>query len=176
LHNELPWQRKHWRSILGAYRGSPYFKTYADELETFYQKEWKLLSDLNFEMLEWFLRVLGIKTPVLKAADYKFEGTKSLLVLDMCHQLGADVYIFGALGKDYADEEAFKNAGVLPYFQEYHHPKYKQINGEFVSHLSTLDLLFNEGPNSLEILMSQNISRNEMIEMKLAWKKNKSKR
>ena len=37
-------------------------------------------------------------------------------------------------------------------WQNYKHPVYKQLHGEFVSHLSILDLLFNEGKESYKIL------------------------
>ena len=72
---------------------------------------------------------LGIATPMVKASDYKFQGAKSDLVLDMCVQLKADIYIFGAQGRDYADVESFRARGVEPYFQEYRHPKYRQLHG-----------------------------------------------
>ena len=37
-------------------------------------------------------------------------------------------------------------------WQNYKHPVYKQQFGEFISHMSILDLLFNEGPNSKNII------------------------
>ena len=72
----------------------------------------------------------------------------------MCKRLDADVYVFGALGRDYAVVEDFEAAGVRAVFQEYVHPRYPQLHGEFVPYLSIVDLLFNCGPESLEILMS----------------------
>jgi len=33
----------------------------------------------------------------------------------MCVQLKADVYVFGAQGRDYADVESFRAARVVPY-------------------------------------------------------------
>jgi hypothetical protein len=80
----------------------------------------------------------------------------------MCEQLHADAYIFGELGRNYANVEAFQTAGVQVIFQEYKHPVYAQQHGEFTSHLSVLDLLFNHGPRSREILMGGNISREEI--------------
>lgn len=162
IHNELPWGRKHWKSIQGAYRTAPYFKQHADFFEDTYKREWKLLADLDHHMLEWFLKTLGIAVPVTRAGDHAFQGAKSELVLDMCRRLKADVYIFGKLGADYADREAFKSAGVTPLFQDYKHPVYKQLHGPFLPYMSVLDLLFNEGPRSLEILMSGNIDRKSL--------------
>jgi hypothetical protein len=162
IHNELGWAKKHWMSIRQCYQKAPYFKTYADFFEATYQKEWTRLADLNHAMLLWFLETLGIKTPVKRAGDYDFQGYKSGLVLDMCLKLGAQAYIFGALGGDYADEGAFRKAGVIPYFQSYAHPAYRQAFGDFKPNMSIVDLLFNEGPRSLEILLSCNATRDDV--------------
>jgi hypothetical protein len=46
----------------------------------------------------------------------------------------------------------FKEAGIEVVFQDYRHPVYKQLYGEFESNLSVIDLLFNCGPESRQIL------------------------
>jgi hypothetical protein len=114
------------------------------------------LAALNLEILRFLMRSLGIETPIVKASDYVFQGAKSERVLDMCRQLKADVYIFGAQGRDYANVNQFLAAGVKPCFQEYRHPTYRQLHGEFLPYMSVIDLLFNEGPRSRDILLSGN--------------------
>lgn len=159
INNDAPWARKHWNSLLHNYKKSPYFKKYADYFETVYQQEWETLIELNESMLEWFLSTLGIAVPVLSAADYESSGKKSDLVLDMCLQLKADTFLFGEQGKNYANTNSFINAGVTPIFQDYRHPTYSQLYGEFKSHLSIVDLLFNCGDDSLSVLMADNLDR-----------------
>jgi len=66
-------------------------------------------------------------------------------VLDMCRQLGATEYVFGAMGRDYADVLAFDAAGIKVEFQEYKHPTYPQLHGPFEPYMGALDLLFNVG-------------------------------
>jgi hypothetical protein len=154
INNAIPWQRKHWRSISLNYSQAPFFAEYAPYLEGVYEKEWKYLSELNESMLQWFLDALGINVQFLKASGLDFKGTGSELVLNMCEQLGADTYIFGALGRDYAKVEEFESRGIAVEFQDYNHPEYPQRFGSFASHLSVLDLLFNCGPESLNVLMS----------------------
>jgi len=163
INNNVPWGRKHWRSIEANYRKTPYFQRYADYFESIYAREWISLVELNESMLKWFLETLGIKVPVLSAGDYDFQGEKSELVLDMCRTVECDAYIFGALGKDYADEAAFLKAGITPVFQDYCHPQYPQHYGEFEPYMSILDLLFNCGPDSLDVLMSGNIDKSGLI-------------
>ena len=102
---------------------------------------------------------LSIKTPIVKASDYSFNGIGSDLVLDMCVKLNADNYIFGEQGKNYADINAFKEKKVIVEFQNYIHPVYRQVGKNFLPYMSIIDLLFNQGNKSFDILMSNNIGK-----------------
>ena len=163
INNREPWAHKHWKSLQLAYSKSPFFKLYADFFQDIYSQRWESLVDLNETMLKGFLGILGIAVPVHSADEWEFHGMKSHLVLDMCTQTNASDYIFGALGRDYADIAAFESAGVKAHFQEYVHPVYPQLHGDFVSHLSVVDLLFNCGDASRDILMSGNLSKEELL-------------
>jgi hypothetical protein len=152
------WQTKHFKSIQLAYSKSKYYSDYIDQIEfLFKEREWKYLADLNKAWLHFGLEILGINVKIFQAKDLKLEGVKSDLVADMCSKLGADAYIFGELGAGYADASTFEKIDVEIYFQKYEHPIYNQLHGEFVSNLSFIDLLFNEGPNSREVLMHGNL-------------------
>jgi len=159
INNSTNWQKKHLRSISLNYKKSPYFENYIPFFEDVYSRKWEFLGDLNEYMLKWFLDELGIKVNFLNAKNFKFEGEKSSLILNMCKKLDASTYIFGTLGKDYANVHEFEKNNVKLIFQDYNHPKYSQLYSEFVSHLSVIDLLFNHGPKSLEIILSNNISQ-----------------
>ena len=159
INNDVPWRRKHWESLRTTYAKAPHFRRYADYFEDVYRRDWRTLVALNESMLGWFLGVLEIDVPVTSAADHALAGEKSDLVLDMCAKLGADRYVFGAQGRDYADVAAFEAAGVEVMFQDYRHPSYAQLHGPFVPNLSIVDLLFNCGDDSLEILLSGNLGR-----------------
>lgn len=162
INNSLPWQRKHWKSIYLNYKDSPYFKKYEAVFEDVYKKKWSTLTELNENMLKIFMSLLNIKTKFLTASDFQFDGKKSDLVLDMCLKLKAAAYIFGSLGKDYADRQSFEAGGINIFFQEYKHPIYPQLYGEFVPNLSVIDLLFNCGEDSFGIIMKGNLTREEL--------------
>lgn len=162
INNSEPWARKHWRSLSMAYQKAPFYSRYAGFFEDTYHRRWESLVELNIYMLRWFLDTLGIAVPVRSAGEWNLQGEKSDLVLDMCKQVGARQYIFGALGRDYADVPTFEAAGVTPMFQDYHHPVYPQLHGDFVSHLGVVDLLFNCGDESRDILLSGNLSRSDI--------------
>ncbi len=163
INNSIDWQKKHLRSISLNYKKSPYFENYIPFFEDVYSRKWKFLGELNEYMLKWFLDELGIKVNFLNANDFKFQGEKSSLILNMCKELNASTYIFGMLGKDYADVQEFEKNNIGLIFQNYNHPKYSQLYREFISHMSVIDLLFNHGPKSLEIILSNNISQKSII-------------
>jgi len=137
------WRSKHAKSIQLAYCKKPYFKEYWPFFEDVYSRKWQLLDELNEYILKHLLHVLNINVTYYKASNYNFKGLKSDLVLDMCKVLKSDCYIFGGEGKNYCDIEAFEKAGVKPIFQEYQDKN---------DNLSVIDLLFNHGDRSLEIL------------------------
>jgi len=163
INNNVDWKKKHLKTILLNYKKTPFFEKYCSFFEELYNKNWEYLSDLNEYMLKWFLKELGIKIEFLKAGNFDFQCSKSDLVVEMCKKLKADMYIFGGLGKDYANVNDFEKENIKTIFQEYKHPTYPQIHGDFVPNLSVLDLLFNCGPKSYEIIISNNISKNELI-------------
>ena len=152
------WVKKHLKSIELNYKKTPFFKDYFPELQSILINDSKdSLGYLNLKLLEYFMECLKIDTPIVKASDYSFDGIGSDLVLDMCVKLGADSYIFGEQGKNYADVKAFKEAEIVVEFQNYIHPVYRQMGRDFLPYMSIIDLLFNEGDKSYEILMSNNI-------------------
>jgi hypothetical protein len=158
------WQRKHFKTIQLSYQKAAYFRNYIDGIEEILiAQSFETLAALNWQMLRFLLSCLAIETPVVKASDYAFQGAKSDLVLDMCLQLKADRYVFGAQGRDYADTDKFRANGVVPLFQAYRHPIYRQLHGDFIPYMSVIDLLFNEGPRAREILLSGNGTRADLV-------------
>lgn len=164
IDNSHNWQRIHWNSLKIAYeKKAPYFECYSDFFEQVYQKKWEYIVDLDEYLLKYLLNELGISVTFLKASEQQFEGEKSERVLDMCIKLGANLYIFGEMGEEYADKASFQEKGVKLYFQKYKHPVYPQLYGDFVTHLSVLDLLFCFGEKSYEILTRGNPTKEDLI-------------
>jgi len=79
------------------------------------------------------------------------EGPTERLV-DLCRQVGGNIYLSGKDGAKYMDLDIFEKEGIEIIFQDYKHPQYPQLFGSFEPCMSILDLLFNCGPESLPIL------------------------
>lgn len=163
INNSVDWRKKHWNSIYLSYKKAPFFNLYSGFFEDLYKKEWENLTELNNYILFYLLDVLNLKPKIYYAHELNFKGYKSDLVLDMCLKLKADTYIFGKLGKDYADSNSFEKKGVMLYFQDYNNPVYPQQYGKFEPYCSIIDLLFNvEKKSVLDIIMSGNIKKDQL--------------
>ncbi|MBU0718443.1 MAG: WbqC family protein [Planctomycetes bacterium] len=123
----------------------------------------QLYNDLPYEARCGLEPAAG---PLEKGSPPVLEGTfrrssemdlptgRGARLIEICRQLRCDHYYAGAASRAYMDIAAFERAGIRVTFQDYQHPTYPQRYGEFESHLSVVDLLFNCGPDSLEIITS----------------------
>jgi hypothetical protein len=152
-----PWLRKHWATLKMTYGKAPHFRAYAPAYEELYGRTWSGFMPMVRAFLEQHLRDLGITTPLRYSSEMRVEGTKSDLVLNLCRATGASTYLSGALGRNYLDEAAFAAAGIAVRYQEYVHPTYAQIHGGFEPYMGVLDLIFNHGPASLDILRLRSV-------------------
>jgi len=156
INNQSKWNSKHWQTILQNYRKAPYFAQYAPFFEAAYQQEWSSLADLCWETNRYLLDTLGIQTPLLLSSQMAPSGMKDELVLNLCQKANAKVYLSGILGKNYLRESLFEEVGIQVRYQQYRHPEYTQFRGQtFESYMSVIDLLFNHGSESLEILLAE---------------------
>jgi hypothetical protein len=154
INEAEPWRRKHWKSILLGYQKAPHFKRYADFFEDVYNREWKMLVDLNEHMLRGLLGFFEIEKEIVRSVTFMPSGKKTDLLIDICRKTGSDGYLSGGGGaKQYVEEHKFTEAGLVHRFQSFHHPVYPQVHGgEFMPRLAAIDLLFNCGPESGAIL------------------------
>lgn len=150
-----PWRRKHWGTIYQYYRRAPYWKQYSEELSALYSREWDFLFDWNVAVITFLKEQFGIKTKFVCASQIPVSGDRVGLLANICHYVETDVYLSPVGSADYIEENnIFASEGISLIYQKYVHPEYRQLYGEFMSHMSAIDLLFNEGPASLEIIRS----------------------
>jgi len=152
IDNRSDWGKKHWLSIYYSYKNSSYFDTYADVFEHFYKQEWRYLVEASTHLLFSLLRMLNIKTPIRMASTLGVEGRKEELILNICKSVQAEEYLSGPDGRNYLNLGLWQENKVKVEFHDYLHPQYPQLHGEFLPHMSVIDLLFNCGPDSLPIL------------------------
>ena len=150
--------RKHLLSVEQNYRKASHFSTYFPTFAEVLRRgaETGLLVELNVSLISWMASAIGIRVPFFRSNAMGISGERSERLVRICETLeatdylsplGSKVYLLDELGK-------FKRCGISVSFQHYEHPVYRQLYGPFIPFASAIDLLFNEGSDSLEIIRS----------------------
>lgn len=149
IEKDLAWKKKISGSIRACYGKAPYFKDYYPGFESLIEKEYTLLVDFNIALLEWLSSQLDIETKTVKASQLPgITGESTERLVSICKAVGAKKYLSGFGGQKYQDEEIFRENNIELVVSDFVPPEYPQLWGEFIPGLSTLDLLFNSGPQS----------------------------
>jgi len=146
------WKQKYWASVEQSYAGSPYWKEYAEGIRRCFETPSPLLCDLNITLIEAMRQAFGIEVQTARSSALGVDGTRSELLLEICRKTGATEYLSGISGKEYLDLDLFRAAGIRVEFQEFHHPLYRQRYEPFMPLMSAVDLLFNHGAESFDVL------------------------
>jgi hypothetical protein len=130
LETAFDWQKQHFKSLEAAYRSSPFFEYFEDDLAPIFQKKHTFLMDLNFETIAFVAKCMRWPLEFSTTTEYFSEvsNTKD--------------FRFLADGKK--DISTFEN-----------YPQVFQEKEGFLNNLSVLDLLFNEGKFALDYLKKQ---------------------
>ena len=133
ISEDTNWQDLHWKSIQSAYSSSPFFEFYQDDFQPLFCKKYQYLLDFNFKCLEIVYDSLEL--------PFEFETTK------VYQPTITDLLDYRFLVENRKElEQPFK-----PYVQVF------DDKHGFIPNLSILDLIFNEGPNAMMYLESQQL-------------------
>jgi hypothetical protein len=152
IDNRNPWARKHVGTLKQFYRAAPHLHRYLPALEEMLERRWILLVDLDVAVTKLICGWLGLERRTLRASELGIAGRQSERLLALCQHVGVQRYLSGSAARDYLDTELFSRAGIEIEWQDYVHPVYPQLHGDFVPYLSIVDLLFNCGEESSAIL------------------------
>jgi len=126
--NLYPWQRQHWRGLQTAYRSSPFFEYFEQDLYPLFHHKYDFLLDFNFQCIEVICGCLGLAMPEVRTSDYQLE-------------------VVSMIDARFLVNAKLKNSITqVPYTQVF------QDKHGFVPELSVLDLIFNEGNLALDYL------------------------
>lgn len=132
IENEFDWQKQHFKSLEAAYRSSPFFEYFEDDIVPIFEKKHTFLMDLNMEVFDTVTKCLRMKLEFGKTAEYFHEVE--------------NISDFRYLANGKKDQNSFE--------------KYTQVFDDkhgFINNLSVLDLLFNEGKFAMDYLKTQQL-------------------
>jgi WbqC-like protein len=133
IANETHWQTQHWKSLQSAYRTSPFFEFYEDELQPLFTKKETSLLDFNFKCLEVIFDCLQLDSTFTKTESYQKIIEDKTDLRHMVNTKKEQVQLFNNYTQVFNNKHGF------------------------INNLSILDLLFNEGTNALSYLQSQKL-------------------
>ena len=132
IETDFDWQKQHFKSLEAAYRSSPFFEYFEDDIRPIFEKKYDFLMDLNFETMEFISKCLRMKLEYENTPEY-FQEQDSKEILDF--------RILADGKKDISQFETYTQV-----FDDKH---------GFLNNLSVLDLIFNEGKYALDYLKDQ---------------------
>lgn len=150
------WQLKHLRAVEINYCKARFFKEYFPGFKEILSHRHDYLIDLDLEIIYWLSEELGVSgKPVLKSSTLGAKGKRQEKVIEVCKKLGARELYDSKAASNFLNVEDFKTEGINIIFQNYDHPAYAQVYEPFIPYMSTIDLLFNCGQNSLPIILNK---------------------
>lgn len=159
IDNKSNWRKKHLQSIKQSYSKAPFYSKYIDIFEDAYAKDWGYLVDINMHFILKLADCLGVgNKKIVRSSSLGITGDRIQRLIDICRMFDVDTFYEGAAGRNYIDDADFARHGIKVEYQDYKHPVYRQLYGEFIPYLSVIDLLFNHGDESLDILTNKKIS------------------
>jgi len=148
------WKKGHWKSIEAHYAKADYFGCYKDFLNGIYETDFTKLVDVNEAIIRFLIKEFKLETKIIKSTDLNIDTNRKStdLLINILTEVGADCYLSGPSGKKYMDEKKFKDANIRIEYQKFDHPIYKQRFDGFVKNMAAIDLLFNVGEKSKELI------------------------
>ena len=131
------WQKNHWRAITSAYKNSPYFDFFEEDLKVFYSNKYNLLIDYNIEQLKFIVKVLKQKKNIQLTKQYESNPESVIDLRTIIHPK-----------QSYLSDKLLANKLDQSYYQTF------ENKISFTPNLSILDLLFNKGLHTIDYLKS----------------------
>ena len=124
------WQKIHLKSIESAYRNSPYYDFFEDYFIKFFNKKEKFLIDANIKSIELIYDILDMKMKYDLTNDYKNKL------------------------ENYTDYRKLVDSNPDEKMSKINYSQVFQEKNGFISGLSSLDIIFNKGLESLDYINS----------------------
>lgn len=128
------WPHIHWQAIVSAYHSSPFFEVLQDDFRPFFEKQYSFLLDFNLEILHTALEILELQPAIKQTADFEEIPANCINLREAIHP---------------KPQKALPDPRFTP-------QKYTQVFDDkfgFTPNLSCLDLLFNCGSESYQVLL-----------------------
>lgn len=149
------WQKEHKNGVMLYYSKAKHFKDIYPRLLRLWETPYEKFIDVAMDSIEIIRDVLNIKTKLIFSSTLNIDKKKTERLIEVCKRLGANTYLSGQGAKDYLDIEKFKTQGIKVVWQDFKHPIYPQLWGEFAPNLSAIDFILNCGGGEKDMLLDR---------------------
>ena len=136
------------------YKKAKFYKETIDWIEALYMNcNFDYLSEINLYFIQNINKYLNIDTEIRFSKDFNLHKDRNMRLINLCKELKATDYFSGPAAKFYMNEDLFKENNInINYLNYSNYPHYSQLYNGFEHGVSILDLLLNEGVNSIKFL------------------------
>lgn len=160
INQAYKYKEKHIKTITQSYCKAPFFNLYVEEFSNIFVEPYQKICKLNIDLIVWLCKKLGMETTFIRSSELEINGDKVERLINICRAFDADCYLSPPGSREYIEENnLFISNNIELMYHNFQHPHYSQLHGDFVPYLSVIDLIFNEGPNSLDIIRNAPIKQ-----------------
>jgi len=154
IDNTQTWKEKHLKTFQHNYGKHKFFKEIFLLITNSYNKNFKTLLELNTSLIYSIKEYLSIKAKIELSSKFETSTKKENKILDLLKITNAKKYVSTIGSKKYLGEgNSLKKENIGLEYIDYKCENYFQKNNKkFIDHLSTIDALFNLGPNTKNII------------------------
>ena len=166
--SDKSWNSSHLKILKATHSKASHFKEVFPMVEELYMTaNYETISEINFHFISRICQYLNIDTKIVFSSNYDLtEQRKNERLIDICKQAGATEYISGPLAKDYIARDDFESSNIKITWMDYEgYPEYPQLYGEFVHKVSILDVLFNCGKKTINLIQQNAVNNRKKNDM-----------
>ncbi len=143
IYDEIDWRFKHLQSLLHYYSNSPYFSEIYPQIKAIYSHHHRFLFDLNYELILFFWKELGLKTRIIRQSQLGINGKGTDLIIRICQYYNADSFLNFPAAKKFTEISLLEKNNVQFIAARFQPPVYPQLWDKFLYNLSILDVMLN---------------------------------
>jgi len=153
INNDVNWKKKHINMIKENYKNSKFINEGIEIINDLYKLNTNYLFEFNFNIINKLFEIFKINVDIKLLSQLDLNGEKSELLVKILKKIKSNLYLSGEGAKNFIDLDLFKYNNIEVIFNNFNHPIYEQIHGNFVKNLSILDIILNCGITETEKLI-----------------------
>jgi len=149
VNNNEPWMGRHWRALMFNYRSAPYFEYYEPRLKPIFDETWDTVGALTLATAQFVKEALDLSVELIPTTS--LDGPPDSLESTLAQAAAGPLLVPASTRvHDGAVLEASDREIQVVHLDL---PVYEQNFEGFESGMSVVDMLFNHGPATRQLLL-----------------------